>query len=42
MYHEDDFAQVTGDLKMALGHLLAVGNDDGASLSRCEDIRKLG
>lgn len=30
-YKEDNTAQVTGDLEMALGHLLTEGNDDGAS-----------
>jgi hypothetical protein len=30
-YKEDNTAQVTGDLEMALGHLLAEGDDDGAS-----------
>lgn len=31
---EDHAAQVTGDLEMALGHLLAEGHDDGASCAR--------
>jgi hypothetical protein len=33
-YREDDSAKVTGDLEVALGHILAVGDDNGASLSR--------
>lgn len=33
-YDEDDPAEVTGQLEMALGHLLTVGNHDRASLPR--------
>ena len=34
---EDDAAQVAGDLEMALGHLLAVGDHDGASCA-CQTV----
>lgn len=32
-YDKDDAAEVSRHLEMALGHLLAVGNDDGATLA---------
>jgi len=34
VFNKDDFAQITSNLEMALGHLLTVGNNDGASRSR--------
>lgn len=35
IFDEDDTAEIAGNLEMALGHLLAVGNDDLASLTGC-------
>ena len=32
-YDEDDTAEVTSELQVTLGHLLTVGNDDGAPLA---------
>lgn len=32
-YNEDDSAKITSDLQVALGHLLAERNNDGASLA---------
>jgi hypothetical protein len=34
-YHEYDTTKITSDLQVSLGHLLAVRNDNGASLASC-------
>ena len=35
-HNEHHTAQITGELEMALGHLLAVRHNDSASLPRCK------
>lgn len=37
-YKKDNTAKVTSDLEVTLGHLLAEGNDDSASLASCAGI----
>lgn len=37
-YDEDDTAEITSDLEVALGHLVTEGNDDRASLASCHTI----
>jgi hypothetical protein len=34
-YHEHNSAKITSDLQVSFGHLLTVGNDNGASLASC-------
>lgn len=34
-YHEHNTSKITSDLQVSLGHLLTVGNDNGASLASC-------
>lgn len=38
VFEEDDTAEITGNLEMALGHLLTIGNDDLASLTCCMKV----
>jgi hypothetical protein len=34
-YHEHNSSKITSDLQVSLGHLLTVGNDNGATLASC-------
>lgn len=40
-YDEDDTAKITRDLQVALGHVLAEGNDNSASLASYNHARQL-